>query len=188
MTSVTSTFSFQTITSRVASQTATATATCISVPRDKNGYVPEYACGANYSYYPSFAAAIVFAVFFGITTFANISQAFYYRRMKLCWPLLMGALWEFASFCIRMVGTKHQEITSLAFVSQVLVLLAPMWINAFLYMVVGRMIFFFVPEQKVLGIKAIKIAKIFVWLDVASFLTQVGGWSHLLPVITHTAC
>ena len=175
MASPTSTSPIQSITASIASHTATATATCISVPRDKNGYVPEYACGANYSYYPSFAAAVVFAVFFGITTFANIGQAIHYKKIKLCWPLLMGALWEFASFSIRSAGAKHQENTALATVSQILVLLAPMWINAFLYMVLGRMIYYFVPEQKVLGVKAVKIAKIFVWLDVASFIVQLGG-------------
>lgn len=41
-----------------------------------------------------------------------------------------------------------------------------MWINAFVYMVMGRMIYFFVPNQEIWGVKAIKIAKIFVWLDI----------------------
>lgn len=94
----------------------------------------------------------------------------------------MGALWEFASFALRAVGAKHQESEAIATVSQILVLLAPMWINAFLYMVMGRMIYFFVPEKKVLGIKAIKIAKVFVWLDIASFITQLGGKSQSLII------
>ena len=41
-----------------------------------------------------------------------------------------------------------------------------MWVNAFDYMVMGRMIYYFVPDQKVWGFKAVKIAKIFVWLDI----------------------
>jgi hypothetical protein len=45
----------------------------------------------------------------------------------------------------------------------------------------GRMIYFFVPEQKIFGIKGIKIAKIFVWLDILSFLTQVGGGVMISP-------
>jgi hypothetical protein len=40
------------------------------------------------------------------------------------------------------------------------------WINAFVYMVMGRMIYFYIPDQQIYGIKAIKLAKIFVWLDV----------------------
>ncbi|KAE8453202.1 hypothetical protein EG329_011269 [Mollisiaceae sp. DMI_Dod_QoI] len=164
-----------------ATSTSTATPSCISVTPDKNGYVPEWACNANYNYYPSFAAALIFAVIFGITTFVHFYQAFAYKKFRLCWVLLVGALWEFASFAIRSAGTKNQQSTPLAFVSQILVLLAPMWINAFCYMVMGRMIYFFVPSQKIFGIKGIKIAKIFVWLDVLSFLTQLGGGVMISP-------
>lgn len=164
-----------------ATSTSTATPSCISVTPDKNGYVPEWACNANYNYYPSFTAAIIFAVIFGITTFFHLYQAFAYKKFRLCWVLLVGAIWEFASFGIRAAGTKNQQSTPLAFVSQILVLLAPMWINAFVYMVMGRMIYFFVPEKKVFGIKGIKIAKIFVWLDVLSFLTQLCGGAMISP-------
>lgn len=40
------------------------------------------------------------------------------------------------------------------------------WINAFVYMVMGRMIYVYIPDQQIYGIKAIKLAKMFVWLDV----------------------
>lgn len=43
------------------------------------------------------------------------------------------------------------------------------------------MIYFFVPAQKVYGVKGTSIAKIFVWLDVLSFLAQVGGGSMIDP-------
>ncbi|KAH8590580.1 RTA1 like protein-domain-containing protein [Bisporella sp. PMI_857] len=148
---------------------------------DKNGYVPEYACNANYTYYPSFAAAVVFAVFFGITTFTHIFQALYYKKLRLCWPLIMGALWEFASFSIRAPATRNQQEDGYVYPSVILMLLAPMWINAFVYMVMGRMIYFYIPDQKVWAFKGIKIAKIFVWLDVISFLVQVGGGSMIQP-------
>ncbi|RDL37097.1 Uncharacterized protein BP5553_04530 [Venustampulla echinocandica] len=164
-----------------ATSTSTATPSCISVVPDKNGYVPEWACDANYSYYPSFGGALFFAVAFGITTFLHIYQAFYYKKWRLCWVIVMGSAWEFASFATRAAGTRNQQSLPLAFVSQILFLLAPMWVNAFDYMVVGRMIYFFVPEQKIWGIRGIKIAKIFVWLDVLSFLTQLGGGALIQP-------
>jgi len=78
----------------------------------------------------------------------------------------MGTAWEFASFVLRAAGAKDQQSQPLAYVSQVLFLLAPMWINAFDYMVMGRMIYFFVPAQKIWSIKGVKIAKIFVCLDI----------------------
>lgn len=48
-------------------------------------------------------------------------------------------------------------------------------INAFLYMVVGRMIYFFQDEKKLAGISAIRLATIFVTLDIVAFIIQVGG-------------
>jgi hypothetical protein len=159
----------------------TATASCITVTPDKNGYVPEWACNANYMYYPSFAAALTFAILFGITTILHIYQTFTHKKLRLCWTLIMGTSWEFASFILRTLGSKNQQNAAFATVSQILLLLAPMWINAFDYMLLGRMVYFFVPEQKIWKIKAIKIAKIFVWLDILSFLTQAGGGVLIQP-------
>ena len=78
----------------------------------------------------------------------------------------MGVSWEFAAFIIRAMGTRKQQSEVYPTVSTILILLAPMWVNAFVYMVMGRMIYFFVPDQQIWGVKAIKIAKIFVWLDI----------------------
>ncbi|TGO23065.1 hypothetical protein BPAE_0145g00140 [Botrytis paeoniae] len=171
-------------TTTIASSTSTiasATASCINVTPDKNGYVPEWACNANYDFYPSFAAAIVFTLFFFVVTIAHIFQAFYHKKLRLCWVLIMGCMWELMSFAIRSASTKMQQNVALATVSQILVLLAPMWVNAFVYMVLGRMIYFFIPDQKVWGIKGIQIAKIFVWLDVLSFITQLVGGILISP-------
>ncbi|KAE9380241.1 hypothetical protein N431DRAFT_432526 [Stipitochalara longipes BDJ] len=169
------------LSSSTTTSTSSATPSCISVIPDKNGYVPEWACNSNYNYYPSFAAALIFAILFGITTLLHIYQAFTHKKLRLCWTLIMGTGWELASFIIRTLGTKNQQNSAFATVSQILVLLAPMWINAFDYMLLGRMVYFFVPEQKIWRIKGIKIAKIFVWLDVLSFLTQLGGGVLIEP-------
>ncbi|TAQ87507.1 hypothetical protein B7494_g4162 [Chlorociboria aeruginascens] len=161
--------------------TSTATPSCISVTPGKNGYIPEWACNSNYNYNPSFAAAVVFAVLFGLTTFCHIYQAGTYKKWRLCWVVIMGSAWEFASFAIRSAGTRHQQSNPLAYASQILVLLAPMWVNAFDYMVMGRMIHFFAPNRKIWGIPGIQIGKIFVWLDILSFFTQVGGGIMISP-------
>jgi hypothetical protein len=108
-----------------ATSTSTATPSCISVTPDKNGYVPEWACNANYNYYPSFTAALIFTILFGITTLLHIYQAFTHKKLRLCWTLLMGTGWELASFTIRTLGTKNQQNAAFATVSQILVLLAP---------------------------------------------------------------
>lgn len=96
----------------------------------------------------------------------------------------MGALWEFASFVLRSLGSKNQQNATYAFVSTLLVFLGPLWINAFDYMVLGRMIHFFITEKEIWGFKATKIAKTFVWLDILSFLTQATGVLILQPGVS----
>lgn len=46
-------------------------------------------------------------------------------------------------------------------------------------MVVGRMIYCFLPEKKVYGVKAVWLAKFFIWLDIFSFIVQAAGGSML---------
>lgn len=62
---------------------------------------------------------------------------------------------------------------------QLLIILAPIWLNAFVYMVLGRMIHFLIPEQKIFGVSARRLTLIFVLLDVFSFLIQ-GSSSSLM--------
>jgi hypothetical protein len=60
-----------------------AVPTCIqTITPDKNGYVPPGTCHALYDYYPSFAAALAFSVFFGILTIAHISQAAFFKTVS----------------------------------------------------------------------------------------------------------
>ena len=139
------------MTTATSTAAPSATGSCITVTPGKDSYIPECACNSNYDYYPSFAAALIFAIVFGITTLLHIYQAFAFKKVRLCWVIAMGSAWESASFALRVVGTKNQQSTPIASVSQILVLLAPMWVNAFDYMVLGRMIYFFVPEQKIWG-------------------------------------
>jgi len=46
------------------------------------------------------------------------------------------------------------------------VLLAPLWVNAFVYVVFGRMVHYFLPEKKIMGVRAIHMARWFVWFDI----------------------
>ncbi|KZP21963.1 hypothetical protein FIBSPDRAFT_931397 [Athelia psychrophila] len=153
--------------------TASPATTCVTVTPGKNGYVPPEACNANYAYDPSLAAAAVTSTLFGLLLALHLFQGILYRK-KFCWVIIMGAIWETASFILRTLGARYQQNVTFATVSQILVLLAPLWINAFDYMVLGRMVYYFLPEQK-LYIKATRFSVCFVWLDVTSFLVQLGG-------------
>ncbi|KAK2767792.1 hypothetical protein FQN54_003951 [Arachnomyces sp. PD_36] len=131
-----------------------------------------------WTYCPSFGAAVAFAVFFGLATVAHIYQAFHYRK-KFCWVIILSCSWETAGFAMRAVSAK--EIYGLwHFIpQQLLIILAPIWLNAFVYMVMGRMILFLIPEQKIFGVSARRLTLIFVSLDIFSFLIQ-GSSSSLM--------
>ncbi|KAF8817168.1 hypothetical protein BYT27DRAFT_7237618 [Phlegmacium glaucopus] len=162
------------------SGTSTATASSTAAPRcvtaipGKNGNVPPDACNALYFYNPSFTAAIIFSVVFGILLGVHILQSILYRK-KFCWVIIMGAAWETASFILRILGTRNQQEVVFAIVSPILFLLAPLWINAFDYMILGRMVYYFLPERELYHIPATRFSVIFVSLDIVSFLVQATG-------------
>lgn len=117
---------------------------------------------------------------FGLVTTGHVIEAFLYKK-RFCWVLIMGAAWELASFVTRALGAHNQQSQSLIIVSQLLLLLAPLWVNAFAYMTVGRLIHFFHPSQRVGRVKGSSVAKYFVWADIVSFLVQGTGGSMLSP-------
>ncbi|KAF2116441.1 RTA1 like protein-domain-containing protein [Lophiotrema nucula] len=163
-----------------SASTTTATPTCTTAVPGKYGYVPPEACNANWSYNPSFSAAIAFTTLFGLLTLAQITLAFIYRK-GFCWVMIMGVLWETLSFIFRALGAHHQQSTPYAFAANLLFLLAPLWINAFAYMTAGRLIWMFHPAKRVLKVKAMSIGKYFVWLDIFSFIVQGIGGTMLSP-------
>jgi hypothetical protein len=133
---------------------------------------------ANFLYCPSTGAAVTFSVLFALTFTAHIAQAFIYKK-RFCWVIIMATLWETTGFILRVLATQHQASVGFATPSQLLILLAPLWINAFAYMILGRMIHFYLPDQKVWGIKAKRLTLIFVLLDIGSFIVQGIGGSML---------
>lgn len=160
--------------------TVTSTPTCTSAIPGQYGYVPPDACNAQWAYSPSFSAAVAFSVLFGILTLAHISLAILFRK-GFSWVMIMGVSWEFVSFTLRALGAHHQQSQVYSFASTILFLLAPLWINAYVYMTAGRLIWTYHPDKKVWGCKAISLGKYFVWLDVFSFLVQAAGGSMLSP-------
>lgn len=82
---------FRAMATPISSATTSPTASCISgLTPDKNGYVPPEACNANYSYYPSFAAAVIFSVIFGLVFTVHLIQGIAYRKVSkntvICMP------------------------------------------------------------------------------------------------------
>lgn len=154
-----------------------STSTCTqSIKPDKNGYVPAGECGALWNYDVNFGAAVFFSILFGSLVVAHIVQAAM-KGTKFCWVIIMAAIWEFGSYASRSAAATRQQSSGLATISQLLVLLAPIWVNAFDYMVFARMAHFFSPTKKVWKISPSILSFCFVSLDLFSFLIQlVGGF------------
>ncbi|KAI4605368.1 hypothetical protein J4E81_010620 [Alternaria sp. BMP 2799] len=139
-----------------------------------DGYVPAEACNALWVYFPNFAAAVAFSVLFGMLTIAHLVQAIVYRN-GFCWVIIMAALWETGAYAFRALGSKDQQSSGIATVAQILVLVAPIWVNAFAYMVFARIVHFYSPTRKVWIFSPSILALIFVTLDIVSFVIQLVG-------------
>ncbi|MCJ1400364.1 hypothetical protein MMC11_003569 [Xylographa trunciseda] len=87
----------------------------------------------------------------------------------------MATAWEFIGFVCRTISTFNQLVDTVTSEAVLFVLLAPLWLNAFDYIVFGRMIYYYIPDKKIAGIKAEKIATIFVLMDILAFIIQVAG-------------
>ena len=167
-------------------------ATCTpTIKPDKNGHVPPGTCNSLYDYYPSFGAAVLFSILFGVVTILHFGQAVWFKK-GFCWVLIMGAAWELTSYVARSISTRHQQSTGLATIAQLFVLLAPLcmtsgstWscsltdkfpgINAFIYTVFARLFYFTLPSASLFGLRASALATIFVLLDISSFIIQMIG-------------
>jgi uncharacterized membrane protein HdeD (DUF308 family) len=160
--------------SRTTPSSAAATPECTTAVPGTYGHVPPSSCNALYLYNPSFTAAVAFAVLFGLLTIVHIFLAIFHRK-SFCWVIIMGAIWELASFILRTLGTRDQQNEAYATASTLLFLLAPLWINAFVYMTAGRLVYFLHPKKRLWGIEAVKMGRWFVWLDILSFIVQEAG-------------
>ncbi|WKT45531.1 RTA-like protein [Fusarium oxysporum f. sp. vasinfectum] len=155
--------------------------TCVqTLEPDENGYLPPGTCNAHWNYYPSFAAAVVFALLFAALTGVHIWQAARYKK-TWCWVIIMAGIWETMAFTFRAISTKHQQSTGVLLTFNIFILLAPIWVNAYAYMTLGRMVYYFIPSQSLLRMPAATLAAIFVGLDILSFIVQLIGGSMSGP-------
>ncbi|KAE8153051.1 hypothetical protein BDV25DRAFT_169594 [Aspergillus avenaceus] len=160
--------------SATTTASATASPTCLDITPGKNGYLPPESCDVILYYVPSFAAAVLFCVLFGLTTILHGVQAVLYKK-TYTWVIIMGGTWELLAFIFRALQTRQQDKDYWATLHTMFFLLAPIWINAFIYMTLGRMIHYFIPAKKLAHISARRYGLLFVLLDIFAFLVQLGG-------------
>jgi len=80
--------------------------------------------------------------------------------------IAMGAAWETGSYILRILAIDQS--TNVAFYSawSILILLARLWINAYVYIVLGRVVYNFTSSARVLHVKAWRFGLIFILLDI----------------------
>ena len=129
-----------------------------------------------------------------------------FGKQGFCWVIIMASVWETMAFTFRAISTKYQQSTGVYLVFQGFILLAPLCefflavtltevgldgflvvanillgVNAFDYMIFGRMIYYYLPSRRLLKIRAPIIASVFVGLDIISFIIQLVGGNMAGP-------
>jgi hypothetical protein len=140
-------------------------------------------------YCPSYAGAIAFTTLFGLATLAHIIQMFLLKK-PFAFVLVMAGIWETGGYAFRIMSVRNQATDGYFIGQQMLIILAPLWINAFVYMVLGRMIHYYLENDRVFNIRARRITVLFVLFDVVSFIIQATGGMMIndeFPVSTQKA-
>ncbi|KAF2266624.1 RTA1 like protein [Lojkania enalia] len=130
-----------------------------------------------WTYPPSFALAIVVAIFYLVPTLILCWQTFIKYRSWFFLCVLIGSAIEVAGYIVRAVSIKHdREIPPFA-VSSTLIIIAPVFVAAGNYLLIGRLIRAVLSSDKhrIFFIPARFITKIFVSFDILAFLIQASG-------------
>ncbi|RMZ81940.1 hypothetical protein DV737_g2305, partial [Chaetothyriales sp. CBS 132003] len=140
----------------------------------------EFAREGRYNYPPSFAAAIVFAVLFGLAMAINLFQLFRHRAW-FWWVMNFAVSMELVGYITRAVSVKNLFNRNIFIVQTVMILVAPAVMAAACYMSFGRVTIWVVPKEfqtvKHLWVPPRRVTPVFVGCDVLSFFVQVVGGS-----------
>lgn len=130
--------------------------------------------GTYWDFCPSEAASVLFLVLFLLTTVGHAAQAVLYRK-PYCWVIVMSAIWQSLTYIFRTLSIQNPSNFSDYAAWFVLILMAPLWTNAFVYMVFGRMIWHYTADKRLWKLEASRFGLVFVGLDIIAFLVQITG-------------
>ncbi|THC90177.1 hypothetical protein EYZ11_010354 [Aspergillus tanneri] len=128
-----------------------------------------------YYYEPSAPAAVIFLVLFGLSTILHFHQLIQTRTWFMI-PFLIGGILETIGYAGRLLS--HNEFPNFTkgpyVIQSALILIAPAFFAASIYMTLGRIIAMLQAEQYSI-VRLHWLTKIFVAGDVLSFLMQASG-------------
>jgi hypothetical protein len=128
----------------------------------------------EWSFCPSIAPSILFIVLFALTFFIHIGQAVYYRK-PYSWIIIMAALWQMLTYIFRTLSIQNPASYGDYAAWFVLILVAPLWTNAYVYTLFGRMVWNYTSTHQLGRIQAWQFGVVFVILDIVAFIVQVAG-------------
>ncbi|OAP56868.1 hypothetical protein AYL99_08980 [Fonsecaea erecta] len=147
-----------------------------SEPGDKSPQ--DFAKEGRYNYVPSFAAAVIFLVLYGLALIMNLGMMFWHRSW-FWWSMNFAVAMEFVGYLTRAISIKNLDEKSVFIVQTVMILVAPAVMAAACYMAFGRVVLWVVPPRfqsaRHLWVPARRITPVFVGSDVFSFFVQVIG-------------
>ncbi|KAK6439989.1 hypothetical protein LTR95_003797 [Oleoguttula sp. CCFEE 5521] len=101
----------------------------------------------------------------------------FHSRKWYSWVIVVSGGMQTGAYVLRILAIQQPRNDSIYSTMFVLLMIAPVWTNAYAYMAFGRMVYNFTQDAKVLGIRAWRFTLLFVLLDVIAFLVQAGGAS-----------
>ncbi|KAI9650078.1 hypothetical protein NHQ30_000091 [Ciborinia camelliae] len=127
-----------------------------------------------WSFCPNIGAAYLFAIIFGLTTVTHFVQAIIHRK-AYCWVVVVSGTAQTLAYIFRVLSIKYPASFTNYAAWFILILIAPLFTNAFAYMVMGRMVWNYIAEAKIWKITAWRLGLYFVVLDVVALLIQIYG-------------
>jgi hypothetical protein len=90
-----------------------------------------------WSFCPNIGAAYAFAIFFGLTFIVHVVQGILYRKVYT-WVIAMSAFWQFVAYVFRIISINAPANLGNYAAWFVLILVAPLWTNAFVYVSISQ--------------------------------------------------
>ncbi|OCK85354.1 RTA1-domain-containing protein [Lepidopterella palustris CBS 459.81] len=125
----------------------------------------------------STALAIVVAILYLFPTCVLFWQTVIKYRSWFFFCVVFGSALEVGGYIARAVSSRKVSSVSPYAISSTLIILAPIFVAAGNYLLIGRLICTVLDANKhrIFGIRADRITKTFVWCDVASCMIQASG-------------
>ena len=128
----------------------------------------------------------MFAILYGLTTCVHTAQAIKYR-MRNAIIISMGAGLETIAFILRLIVIHKLNLAHVYEAQFVLILVSPMWMNAFDFVLLGRLVNYCLPNKRICGFPARRVGACFVALDIGCVGVS-SGYVLLLTVVPFLGC